>query len=82
MYEFMMAVHGRNRKMLLLDVVDIKKYSTKEKLILPLNLKDSCLLLKLLVAMGKLVCFQQKQNAGEREHPKFIAIAVFQNRGK
>ena len=41
MYEFMMAVHGRNRKMLLLDVVDIKKYPTKGKLIRPLNLKDS-----------------------------------------
>ena len=37
MYEFMMAVHGRNRKMLLLNVVDIKEYSTKEKLIRPLE---------------------------------------------
>lgn len=40
MFEFMMAVHGRNRKMLLLDVINIEEYSSGEKLLDPLSLKD------------------------------------------
>ena len=40
MIEFMMAILGHNRNMLLLDVMNMKEYSTMEKLLEPLNLKD------------------------------------------
>ena len=40
MMEFMMAVFGHNRKMLLLDVMNMKEYSTREKLLEPFHLQD------------------------------------------